>query len=119
MRISTKTLTSLLLVTTVATALPAIGAKGKTRSDQRLERILQKHDRKAEIRAEILGISAFDFRTLSKHMPLSDIVKRHGFTSVRDFRVALMGKLRSELRQRGWSNRRIDQFVLLRSDRIA
>lgn len=119
MRISTKTLTSLLLVTTVATALPALGSRGKTRSDQRLERILQKHDRKAEIRAEILGISAFEFRALSRQLPLSDIVKRHGFANVRDFRVALMGKLRSELRRRGWSNHRIDQFVLLRSDRVA
>ena len=59
MRISTKTLASLLLVTAVMAAAPGIGKKSREhRRETQFDRILQRHDRKGELRAEVLGIDA-------------------------------------------------------------
>ena len=121
MRISTKTLASLLLVTVVATAVPGISQipKGKRRQGSQFDRLLQRHDRKGEIRAEILGISPLVFRDLQKQMPFVDIARRYGFSSVRSFRLALLGKLKNELHNRGWTKQRIERFVVDRSGRVS
>jgi hypothetical protein len=121
MRISTKTLTSLLLVTAVAAAVPGITSKvpgSMRRRESQFDRLLQHHDRKGELRAEILGIDPLLFKDLQKRMPLSDIVRRSGFLSVRAFRLALFGKLKGELKSRGWSPHRIERFVTARSSRV-
>jgi hypothetical protein len=117
MRISTKMLASLLLVTAVMAAAPGIGMKRRRQGTQ-FDRILQRHDRKGELRAEVLGIDAPTFRHLHKTMPFADIVRRSGFASERSFRLALLGKLKGELRQRGWTTQRIDRYVLARSSRL-
>jgi hypothetical protein len=122
MRISTKTLTSLLLVTAVAAAVPGITSRlpgGKPRRESQFDRLLRRHDRKGELRAEILGINPIVFKEMQKHMPLDDIVRRSGFSSVRAFRLALFGKLKGELRQRGWTAHRIDRYVVARSSRLS
>jgi hypothetical protein len=120
MRISTKTLASLLLVTAVMSAAPGIGKKQtvQRRRETQFDRILQRHDRKGELRAEVLGVDWHAFREMHKKMPFSEIVRQSGFASERAFRLALLGKLKNELRQRGWSPQRIERFVLSRSSRL-
>ena len=119
MRISTKTLASLLLVTAVMTAAPGIGKKQrKGRRETQFDRLLQKHDRKGELRADVLGIPSFAFRDMQKHMTFDEIVRRSGFSSVRAFRLALLGKLKAELRQRGWTTQRIERYMIARSGRL-
>lgn len=122
MRISTKTVATLLLVTAVAAAVPGIsdkipGAKRKRHVSQ-YDRLLQRHDRKGELRAEVLGVDVRTFRELQKRMSMKAIVRQRGFKSVREFRIALMGRLKNELHQRGWSFKRIEQYMLSRSTRV-
>lgn len=119
MRISTKTLASLLLVTAVMTAAPGIGKRPRQkRQETQFDRILQKHDRKAELRADVLGLHPFTFRSMQKRMTTEEIVRKCGFSSERAFRLALMGKLKDELRHRGWSSQRIERYVVARSGRL-
>ena len=113
MRISTKTLASLLLVTAVMSAAPGIGRRQNVqrRQETQFDRILQRHDRKGELRAEVLGVNTLAFREMHKKMTFAQIVRRSGFASERAFRLALLGKLKGELRQRGWTTQRIDRYV--------
>jgi len=119
MRLSTKTMASLLIVTAVAAAVPGISKlpPGRRRESQ-FDRLLQRHDRKAELRAEILGLDPMVLRKLLRKMPLSDITRHRGFKDDRAFRLALFGKLRSELHGRGWALRKIDRYVTARSGRM-
>jgi hypothetical protein len=109
-----------LLVTAVAAAVPGISKipGSKRRYESQFDRLLQRHDRKGDLRAEILGISSPQLRALLKAMPFEEIVRRSGFASTRAFRLALFGKLKNELRQRGWTSRRIERYVLVRSARL-
>jgi len=120
MRISTKTLASLLLVTAVAAAVPGMSKMpgSKHRRESQFDRLLQRHDRKGELRADILGIDPYTFRALQKKSSFEEIARRHGFSGARDFRLALLGKLKNELRQRGWSASRIEKYMVARSGRI-
>jgi len=120
MRISTKTVASLLLVTAVATAIPGISQlpKSRRRQESQFDRILQRHDRKGELRAEILGLNPLVFRDMQRRMSFNDIARHRGFVSVRAFRLALLGKLKDELHHRGWTSRRIERYVTARSGRL-
>lgn len=120
MHISTKTLASLLLVTAVAAAVPGISrrAGSEKRRESQFDRILQRHDRKGELRAAVLCMDAYEFRSRQKKMPFDEIVRRAGFKDARAFRIALMGKIKDELRRRGWTTHRIEQYVTTRSSRI-
>lgn len=121
MRIATKTLASLLLATAVAVAVPGIGmgTRSKRRQESQFDRLLQRHDRKGDIRAEILGVEPLVFRdTLKKHS-FDEIIRRHGFRNPRAFRLALLGKLKNELHQRGWTTRKIDHYMMTRRDRLS
>lgn len=122
MRISTKTLTSLLLVTAVAAAVPGIsrfsGSKSKRRRESQFDRLLQRHDRKGELRADVLGIDVLDFKDMQRRMSFEEIAQKSGFVSQRAFRLALLGKIKNELRLRGWTSKRIERFILNRSDRL-
>lgn len=119
MRISTKALASLLLTTTVTGVVKGAGKMiGYRKREVRFERTMQRHDRKGELRAEIIGIAPEDFRSLQRHIPLPNLVRKYGFKDEFAFRKALLGKLRMELRQRGWTPRRIDNYVVTRTARI-
>lgn len=119
MKLSTKTLCSLLVMTAVASAVPGISKVGRSkRQESKFDRLLQRHDRKGELRAEVLSVSPLEFRELQKRLSLADIARRRGFASERAFRLALLGKLKNELRQRGWSARRIEQYMVARSARV-
>jgi hypothetical protein len=120
MHIATKTVTSLLLVTTVAVALPGISQLGrKRRNESQFDRLLQRHDRKGELRAEILGLEPPTFRDMLKKNTFEEIIHKRGFANIRAFRLALLGKLRNELKQRGWTSRRIERYTLSRRDRVS
>ena len=122
MRMSTKTLASLLVVTALAAAVPGISGKfppGKNRRESQFDRLLQRHDRKGELRADILGIDVRTFRSMRGRMAFDELTKRYGFKDARAFRLALLGKLKDELHHRGWSPQRIDQFVVARKARVS
>lgn len=121
MRIPTKTLASLLLVTAVAAAVPGISrrkAGSEHRRESQFDRLLQRHDRKGELRAEVLGMDAYTFRRLQKKLSFDEIARSSGFKDSRAFRLALLGKLKNELRMRGWTTRRIERHLTTRSGRI-
>lgn len=120
MRMSTKTLASLLLVTAVAAAVPGISRipGSKRRQESQFDRLLQRHDRKGELRAEVLGLDALTFREMQKKMSFEDIARRRGFHTARAFRIALLGKLKNELHQRGWTAHKIEQYMATRSGRL-
>lgn len=120
MKISTKTLASLTLVTAVAAAVPGISQlpRSKKRQESQFDRLLQRHDRKGELRSDVLGVDPLTFRAMQKNMPFTEIIAQRGFADTRAFRLALLGKLKNELRSRGWSAKRIERHVLLRSRRI-
>lgn len=121
MRLPIKTVASLLLVTAVAAAVPGMSSRfpGGRKQESRFDRLLQKHDRKGELRAGVLGLDPATFRAMQKRMPFEAIARRQGFASVRAFRLALLGKLKNELRERGWSSKRIDHYVAVRSSRLS
>ncbi|MGB4762053.1 MAG: hypothetical protein WBP12_01690 [Candidatus Saccharimonas sp.] len=121
MKLSTKTVASLLVVTAVAAAAPGLSqiAIPKKRRESQFDRLLSTHDRKGEIRAEILGLSPHEFRRLRRNMSLEQVIQLCGFYSKRDFRIALLGFLRNELLHRGWTRERIDNYIVLRAPRLA
>lgn len=120
MRISTKTLASLLILTAVSAARPRLGSKEKIQAKRQaqFDRILQRHDRKGELRAEVLGMHPLELRGMLKRMSLAEIAHRKGFSDERAFRTALYGKLKNELHNRGWTSRRIERYVMARSGRL-
>lgn len=120
-KLPTKTVATLLAVTTVAAAVPGLSqvAIPKKRRESQFDKLLSRHDRKGEIRAEILGLTPHEFKSLLKTKKFDDIISACGFYSKRDFRIALMGYLRNELKMRGWTSARIDSYILMRSVRLA
>lgn len=120
MKLSTKTVASLLVVTAVAAAVPGLSqvAISKKRRESLFDKLLSRHDRKGELRAEILGISPHEFKQMGKAMTFEGVIQACGLYSKRDFRLALMGRLRNELLQRGWTRSRIDSYVMMRAPRM-
>lgn len=114
-KLTTKTIASLLLVT-ATTLVPHVSRN--TEKQSQLERILQRHDRKGELRADILGMSAIEFREQHKKQSFEEIIRQRGFKNEAAFRVALFGKLRDELLHRGWSRQKIDRHVTERNERM-
>jgi len=105
-QLSTKSIGSLLAATATA-----IGDVGRRAGERHLERVLRRHDRKGELRANIFGISPLEFRELQRRYTFDEMIKLYGFKSQSEFRLALLGKLRAELLQRGWSRQKIDRYV--------
>lgn len=120
MKLSTKSLSSLLLTTGSMMASMSRKARDTHRRhrEERLERILQRHDRKGELRADLLGLSPIEFRYMQKKSSFEEIVRSRGFRNTYEFQRALFGKLREELIQRGWTRQKIDRFVIARSARL-
>jgi uroporphyrinogen-III synthase len=88
------------------------------REARRYERVLEKHDRKGELRASVLGIDSPEFREKERHHSLANIVKNYGFDNEQAFYRALIGKIREELHKRGWSFRRIEAYEMSRLARL-
>ena len=105
----------------VAATVPGLSqiAIPKKRRESQFDKLLSRHDRKGELRAKILGLSPHEFKQMSKRMSFEQIILSCGLYSKRDFRIALLGYLRNELLQRGWSRTRIDAYMLTRAPRLA
>jgi hypothetical protein len=116
MKLSTKTLSSLLLATMAS--VNRITRPPVRQRESRFERLLHHHDRKGELRAAVLELTPLEFKRLQKKMTTQELVRSRGFKGVRDFHLAILGKLRAELLHRGWSRQRIDHYVVDRSGRI-
>lgn len=121
MKLSTKTVSTLLVAASIAAAVPGLSqiTMSKKRRESQFDRLLQRHDRKGEIRAQLLGLSAVEFRQQTRNKSLEQLISESGIGSKRAFRMALVGMLRDELLQRGWSRTRIDRYVMVRAVRMA
>jgi hypothetical protein len=118
MQISTKTLASLLVVTSAA-IMPGTTRRSKGwQKKSRFDRVLQRHDRKGELRAGLLSVPPQEFRELQKKHSFEEVVRRHGFLNEQEFCVALSGKIKSELRRRGWTPHKIETYVSNRKQRL-
>lgn len=109
MKLSTKALASSLIAAAI-NALPGRKRPVAQREAARYERILQKHDRKGELRASVLGVTPQEFKRLQKAHSLGEIVHQFGFQDEQSFYIAVVGRIKAELRQRGWNNQRLYRF---------
>ncbi len=92
---------------------------GTSKSNERkLERIYKRHDRKMELRASVLGMSADELKEQLKTKSFDTILNQHGFKSREAFNTALTGKLKDELHKRGWSDEKIEKLMQKRLERI-
>jgi hypothetical protein len=114
MKIATKTLTSLLIITMLAlstSGLATATSNSGSRAEHRLERITKHHDRKMELQASVLGVTPAELKEELKHSTLDKILKKHGFKCREDFRVAVAGKVKDELKKRGVSEEKIQRMI--------
>lgn len=118
MKIATRSLLSA-LIAAIVNARQGTHRIASRRKEQRYRRILEKHDRKGELRASVLGIDSIDFRHKERQYPLSQIVQSYGFVDEHAFYGALTAKIHEELRLRGWTTRRIHQFETTQLQRVA
>ncbi len=125
MKIATKSLAVLLIVTmltlssaSATMAAPARNRGGLPKSIKRLQRLQNRHDKKMELRAGVLGISPDELKNELKTYNFDQVLKHHGFKSRLAFQKALVGKLKDELKRRGWSDRKIDKFLQKRLHRL-
>lgn len=125
MKVTTKALATILIVAMLSlgnvTATSAVRPSSTTdkEGDRRLARIIKRHDRKLELRASVIGISTDQLKEELRTRDFEHVVKRYGFRSMRSFEAALTGKLKDELRRRGWSDHKINQVLSKRLDRLA
>lgn len=121
MKLTTKTVATLLVASSIAAAVPGLSqiVAPKKRRESQFDALLQRHDRKGAIRAELLGMSPYEFRQEMRTKNLEQLIVDSGIGSKRAFRLALVGMLRDELLQRGWSRTRIDRYVMVRAVRMA
>lgn len=117
MTIATKTLATILLNTMLsvgasgATALRSVGQSARTANLRRLERLYRRHDRKLELRASVLGMTADELRLRLKECSFEKVVRQAGFKDISAFYIALIGKSKDELRKRGWNERRLRDYI--------
>ena len=123
-KVATNTVATLVLIGMISLTAINVSALSERSSStpklqlKRLERVYQHHDRKHEMRASVLGISAEELRSQLKVKSLDTIVKKHGFKNRLSFYVAVTGKLKDELRRRGWSERKIEEQIQKRLARL-
>lgn len=114
MKIATKTLTSLLIITVLtlssSTLVNATSSTG-SKIEHRIERITKRHDRKMELHASVLGVTPAELKEELKTGTLDQVLKKHGFKNREDFRLAAAGKLKDELKKRGWSDEKIQKLL--------
>lgn len=123
MKIATKTLTSLLIITMITlSSASVVGAVSDShrghRRESRFERLTHRHDRKMELRASILGVTPRQLKEELESHSFDQVLKKHGFKTRKDFRTAVAGKLKDELKKRGWSEEKIQKVVQKRLHRL-
>lgn len=123
MKIATNTLVTIFVIGLLAMTAPTVSAMSSTsatadRSERRLERVYRHHDRKMELRASVVGISPDQLREELKTSSYDQVLKRHGFKDRHAFHTALLGKVKDELKNRGWSEKKITHYLQKRADRL-
>lgn len=124
MKVTTKALASMLIMAALtissSAGVSAAGPNSRTdrRQDKRFARMLGRHDRKMELRASVLGMTGDQLKEQLRVVPMSQLIRRHGFKSMKEFETALTGKLRDELHRRGWSDQKIDETIARRLERM-
>jgi len=121
MKIATKALVTMLAITVLVTSAVPVGAMstaGSTAVTRQLDRLQQHHDRKLELRASLLGMTPEQLKDALKTKSFNQILKEHGFSSRQAYYNALFGKLKDELRTRGWSDSKIQAFINKRVERL-
>lgn len=124
-KIATNTLATLVLIGVMSLSSVNVSAiqrettEGNKLQIKRLEKIYQHHDRKHELRASVLGISPEELRNQLKVKSIDSVIKKHGFRNKLAFYTALNGKLKDELRRRGWNERKIQELVKKRLVRLS
>ncbi len=113
-KLSTKTVATLTVVTAAAAAIPGLTKTALNSSESQFDKLLQRHDRKGDIRAELLNMTPHELKKQLRQHTFDEIISRAGMTK-RTFRLALLGMLRNELRQRGWTTVKIDDYIRIRS----
>lgn len=123
MKIGTKAIVSLLVVTMIALSAAPVAALSdngvvSNNIDRKLERLHKHHDRKMELRSSVLGVNPDQLRQELKNKSFNQILKEHGFSNKISFHTALLGKLKDELKRRGWDDKKIQQFLDKRLNRL-
>jgi hypothetical protein len=122
MKIATNALVVLLVVMMVTFAPLNIGATNNPQSgdkaSKRFEKVFRRHDKNMEVQASVLGMSPDELRGELRQQPIQNIIKKHGFKDISAFQKALVGKLKDELKHRGWTDRKINDFVAKRLERL-
>lgn len=121
MKIATKALATLLIVTVLTISIHgSAGAMSPetTKKEDKLERLQQHHDRKLELRASVLGISADELKEELKEKNFDQVIKKRGFKDRDAFYTAFAGKVKEELMRRGWSEQKIDDAIQKRAERL-
>lgn len=125
MTMATKTIATIMLMAMLTlsasgvTALSPPDTNRRRPDDRQLERLYRHHDRKMELRASVLGVSADKLRDMLKEQNFDQIIKRSGFKNRQSFYTAMIGKIKQELRARGWDDNKVQQFVDKRLSRYA
>ena len=125
MNIATKRLAVIMLVAMLTLSASGVSAltpdtqMNKQREARQLERLYKHHDKKMELRAGVLGITADELRVKLEDQSFDQIIKRAGFKDQASFQIALVGKTKDELRKRGWDDQKVHNFVQKRLDRYA
>lgn len=125
MSIATKTLATIMLIAMITLSSTGVGAmtpdtthKRRT-EDKQLERLYKRHDRKMELRASVLGVSSDELRDKLRDQTFDQVIRQSGFKDRQSFYKAMIGKMKEELRARGWDDSRVQKFVSKRLDRYA
>lgn len=130
-KISTKALVAVLVITAFSLQFfPATPAQASnSRMGRQIERAQRHHDRKLELRAATLGITAEQLKKelkelkANKNLTTEDqrfdaLLRAHGFKTRHDFYIAFQGKVRDELHKRGLSETQIQQELQKRMERL-
>lgn len=129
MKIATKTLTTLLIVTVMTLGSTGIASAASDVSNSKyrknsgqhvsqLEKITWRHDRKLEVYASVLDVSPHDLKNELKTASFDQVLKKHGFKTRQAFQVAVAGKLKDELKKRGWGEEKIQKVIEKRLSRL-
>jgi hypothetical protein len=115
-KLSTKTIATLTVVTAAAAAMPGASRLTPGVHGSQYDKLLQRHDRKGDLRASILGMPAHELKRQLRTRSFGSLLASRGM-SERTFRLALLGALKNELKSRGWTAAKVDDYICLRLPR--
>ena len=114
MKIATKALKAILVATTLSLHKfsPDVARKKIIASVKQTHRAQQYHDRKMLLRAAVLDVSPKTLKRELKTKTFRQVMKARGFSNNWSYLMALQGKVRDELQQRGFSPEKLNQLVI-------